>query len=471
MRFPLLIALVGGLAGQLTCLGQVWQDWRDGQEIGAVYGVAVSPELTVAVGYNGRISTRNNQTGVWTIQRFGNSDIYAAPNFTDVVYAAGQFVVVRESGQIRTSSDGLVWTIRSSGTNQNLHAIIWDGGQYVVTGSGGKILTSPDGITWTSRVSGTTASLVALAFSGTSYVAVGGGAVRVSSDSVAWSAVSVGSGSIPFRDCVWTGSRFIVAGYGTGIAATLRVSQDGLSWSLLNTTLQEGVDSMASINGDLYAAGALNGTSNGFVKKSADQGATWEDVPTVPYLGSFTPHGNLLVAGGEDGVWALPVSPVDPDSLLISALPDEAVELKVRTRVGSNYQLEFSPDLVSWNNRGDSILGDGRVKLVTDSREEDTPGFYRLAVSPVVGQGGLVILDARYGWADKTSDVTPLIAANLRNGVVTMKIDNQTMGGDPNVGYIKNVVVRYQTPSGTYEAKAIENRTLQVPGPSHVPVP
>lgn len=468
MRFPLLATFLLCLAGHLTCSGQIWIDWRNSQPIGTIYGVAVSPESTVAVGYDGRISTRNNQTGVWTIQTLTSPNYYS---FRDVVHGDGQFVAVRDSGQIVTSGDGLVWTPRSSGVTSDLNAVIWTGSQYVAAGSGGKILTSPDGMAWTPRDSGATITFRSLAFSGTRYIAVGDQGVRVSNDSIAWSEPVTPPSSIQFKACTWTGNRFIAVGYGPGYIPTIHTSPSGYIWVQQNTTFKDNIDSVASINGTWYIAGALRGTFTGYMKKSTDQGTTWTDIDAAPYFMDLTVHGDFLVAAGPvSDVWALPQSPVEPDTLGISPVSEEEVELKIRTRVGSNYQLEFSPDLLSWTNRGAGIIGDGRVKLVPDSREENAPGFYRLAVSPVVGEGDLVILDARYGRYHLTSDVKPLLIANIRNGVVTMRIDNQTMGGDPYVGISKEVVVRYQTTSGVYEANFPEFRTLRVPDPSHVAV-
>lgn len=150
---------------QAICHGQTWTDWNNGQSIGSFYGVAISPTATVAVGTNqtplpgalGRISTKNHQTGEWTLLTL--NDAYA---FRDVMYANGQFVAIRDGGKIMTSPDGLTWTSRSSGTTSSLRTIIWDGSQYVVGGQNGTILTSPNGVTWTWRNSGSSIYFTAL---------------------------------------------------------------------------------------------------------------------------------------------------------------------------------------------------------------------------------------------------------------------------------------------------------------------
>ncbi|MBJ7397069.1 MAG: hypothetical protein JHC76_13610, partial [Akkermansiaceae bacterium] len=157
-RLPLSILFLF-IVIQGTCFSQTWTDWKNGQSIGSFFGVALSPSATVAVGIDGRISTRNNLTGVWTIQTFTGD-----PDFRDVLFANGQFVTVREAGGIMTSPNGITWTTRSSGTTSDLRAVIWDGTKYVIAGQSGKILTSPDGVTWTSRNSGSSLGLVAKNF-------------------------------------------------------------------------------------------------------------------------------------------------------------------------------------------------------------------------------------------------------------------------------------------------------------------
>jgi hypothetical protein len=266
---PLLILLLFFFY-QGACYSQTWTNWNNGQSIGSFFAVAASPAATVGVGIDGRISTRNNQTGVWTIQTFTGD-----PDFRDVLYANGQFVTVREAGGIMTSPDGLTWTPTVSGTTNDLRAIIWDGSKYVVAGQNGTILTSPDGVTWTSRSSGSSTFFNSLSYSGSRYVAAGGYGIRISNDAITWSAPTSAPGSISFEACTWTGSSFIAGGLGFGNTATIYSSSDGASWTLQNSTIRDNIESAASVSGAAYITGAINGTGNGFVKKSTDNGVTW----------------------------------------------------------------------------------------------------------------------------------------------------------------------------------------------------
>ena len=62
----------------------------------------------------------------------------------------GLFVAVGYSGTILTSTDGITWISRTSGTSQFLYSVTYSEslGLFVAVGNGGTILTSTDGITW-----------------------------------------------------------------------------------------------------------------------------------------------------------------------------------------------------------------------------------------------------------------------------------------------------------------------------------
>ena len=75
-----------------------------------------------------------------------------------VTYGNGIFVAFGDSGTILTSADGISWTVRTSGTTDDLVGVAYGNGTFVAVGSSfntvdgsynGTILTSADGITWT----------------------------------------------------------------------------------------------------------------------------------------------------------------------------------------------------------------------------------------------------------------------------------------------------------------------------------
>ena len=78
-----------------------------------------------------------------TIISCGDSDDKVTVSTTN-----GLFVTVGNVGSILTSSDGISWTERTSGTTKNLYGVTYGGGLLVAVGDNGTILTSSDGTTW-----------------------------------------------------------------------------------------------------------------------------------------------------------------------------------------------------------------------------------------------------------------------------------------------------------------------------------
>ena len=73
-----------------------------------------------------------------TIISCGDSDDKVTVSTTN-----GLFVTVGNVGSILTSSDGISWTERTSGTTKNLYGVTYGGGLLVAVGDNGTIVTSP----------------------------------------------------------------------------------------------------------------------------------------------------------------------------------------------------------------------------------------------------------------------------------------------------------------------------------------
>lgn len=71
----------------------------------------------------------------------------------DIIYANGIWIAVGDNGTIKTSSDYLNWTIRTTGTNNSLKGITYNSqdNTFTAVGDNNTIITSDDnGVTWTS---------------------------------------------------------------------------------------------------------------------------------------------------------------------------------------------------------------------------------------------------------------------------------------------------------------------------------
>src|SRR6266404_1890494 len=208
----LIVAIILGTSSLIADAAD-WTNWNNRQSLGSFYAVAGTAKETVAVGIDGLIATRNNASGIWTTHVFGSSldfnTIFRSitqhrmpkscdPDFRAIVYAKNQYVVVRESGLI---------------------------------------MTSPDGINWTNGDSGCSISFYSFSYSGMRYVAVGNDGIRISSDSFVWKTPKTAPISIPFTACTWTGTEFLACGLGLDKKPTIYTSPEGDVWTLRDTTV------------------------------------------------------------------------------------------------------------------------------------------------------------------------------------------------------------------------------------------
>jgi hypothetical protein len=111
-----------------------------------------------------------------------------------LAYGNGLFVATGENGTILTSSDGVNWASRTSGTSNFLQAVTFGNNIFVAVGSNGTVLTSPNGITWTSRTGGTSNVLYAVIFGNNTFVAVSlNGNIFTSPNGTAWTSRTSGT--------------------------------------------------------------------------------------------------------------------------------------------------------------------------------------------------------------------------------------------------------------------------------------
>ena len=106
------------------------------------------------------------------------------------VAANGRIIAVGVLGTILTSTDGINWIARNSGTSATLQGVGASDSAIVVVGANGRILTSTNGTNWANQQSRTANDLAGVAWSGTLFVAVGeGGTIDTSPDATVWTLV------------------------------------------------------------------------------------------------------------------------------------------------------------------------------------------------------------------------------------------------------------------------------------------
>ena len=75
----------------------------------------------------------------------------ATATLNDIAYGNGVFIAVGDNGTIRTSSNAIAWTTRTSGTTEKLNGITYKAtGSFIAVGENDTVLLSDDyGVTWT----------------------------------------------------------------------------------------------------------------------------------------------------------------------------------------------------------------------------------------------------------------------------------------------------------------------------------
>jgi hypothetical protein len=274
-----------------------------------------------------------------------NDTVYAVesntPSLSSVILFSNTFVAVGGSGDVYQSTNGFSWTLRNSGTTDNLHSVA-AGGLLAAVGDDGAIQTSPSGLIWTSRSSGTSLPLYGVACSNGLYVAVGEeGTVVTSPDAVTWTVQY--SGVLSNLLSVTYGSAgFLAVGQG-GIILT---SPDGINWSPQNAGTSVTLDSASFGNGYYLVTGA-----NAVAMTSPD-GATWTE-RNIGATSGQTLYGSTFLNGRFDVVGSggtiLESDPVPPlfDVQLYGHPPQ--CSFKIFATPGMSCRILTSTNLSSWS--------------------------------------------------------------------------------------------------------------------------
>ena len=201
----------------------------------------------------------------------------------------------QNAGVIKTSTDGVTWTTRTSNTTSTITALIWTGSLHLYGDSAGKIGTSTDGITWTLQTSGTTSTIMSLLYDGTLYHASVLHSTLTSTDAVTWTTNTGYSGTTStILSTAYGNSTYV---YGT-VGGRIATSADTMAW----TGQTSGTTS--NVNALRYGTVFVYGTVGGGLSTSTD-GVTWtaRTSGTTSDINALT-YGALYVYAGVGGVLA-----------------------------------------------------------------------------------------------------------------------------------------------------------------------
>jgi hypothetical protein len=232
-------------------------------------------------------------------QRFINA---ASPSNILWGFAAGgsTLVAVGQPGRILSSTDGVNWTPRVSGTNEWLVSVAFGNGLFVIVGENGRVLRSTNGITWTPAASvGTTTRLNGVIYAGGRWVAVGeNGIILISADADTWTTV----GNVTTN---WLHGIAYGAGYYcvVGQSGTIFTSPDARTWTRRSANTTRNLEVVTFLNNWFAAVGESGECVFAFAGGGAP---SWANVPiykpqTTANLRSVASINGSIVAVADDG--------------------------------------------------------------------------------------------------------------------------------------------------------------------------
>jgi hypothetical protein len=268
---------------------------RDMAHDGVSTYVAIGDELSAIV------STDNGVTWQNVVPAGLDPADYNNKNFQCVRYVNGQFMIgghIQEVGEdmqpiILVSSDGITWTIQTTGITPSgiqitINDIAFGAGLYCAVGghTGGqvaRIYTSPDSSTWTSRTPSGGDTIIAVEFGNGIFTTCGGsnsensGEITTSSDGISWTTYSTAFDS-PFTALAFDASTntWVAIGPALGFNDVGIITSDD-NWTTHTQTLIN-TQCVAATDGLFVTAGPDDQSTE--VYTSTD-GITWSGPTTI----------------------------------------------------------------------------------------------------------------------------------------------------------------------------------------------
>jgi len=145
--------------------------------------------------------------------------------------ATNLYVMVGASGMIKTSTDGINWTTRTSNTTKSLWSIDYQNGKFIAGGADGIVDVSSDGVTWVVYNTGSTYAIEGVNYTEGIYIAFdAAGAIYYSYDTSTWLMSSDGANYSKIVNCIKTNDEFIAyASWTSGVYKL--TSYDGTYWN------------------------------------------------------------------------------------------------------------------------------------------------------------------------------------------------------------------------------------------------
>lgn len=233
------------------------------------YGFDYGNGVYIALAQNPNNIRTSSDLNYWG--QFPNIRANNSSTIRSSVYANNKYVLVGDSGVVKTSPNGLFWTDQTSGTASILRSIVFGNQLYVYAGDGGVLASSTDAVTWTARTSATTNNITTLAYSNSVFIyGTSNGSIGRSTNGTSWTFYPGVVTNTIYSSAAIPG--LYVVGADAGKVAT---STNGITWtSRANVTIN-------------LAVGSAEYTTPGTFSWTAPTGVTSVSVVCVGGGGGF----------------------------------------------------------------------------------------------------------------------------------------------------------------------------------------
>jgi hypothetical protein len=113
--------------------------------------------------------------------------------------------------------------------------------------------------------------------------------------------------------------------------------------------------------------------------------------------------------------------------------------------------------------RESNILNESKDSVMNDMNEIESNIRKAQAESSPLQSDELLIVSATYGLEEKMNDVKEIITSYIKDNSLKLLVNNETMGGDPYEGKVKNLNIKYQSEGKIHEKSVEEYKELVLP--------
>ena len=336
----------------------------------------------------------------------------------DLTSSTGLFVTVGDNGIILTSSDGISWTKRTSGTTKNLYGVTYGNSTFVTVGDNATILTSSDGTTWTNTSTNKrttlryfskadTNHLYGVTYGDDLFVTVGGNAtIFTSSDGTTWTerdglrstwATPKYLKGVTYRKKLFVavGRNGLILNSPDGI--TWKQRKSGTKYNLVGITYRNGLFVSVGKNGKIVTS--FDG--NWWVKRTYVL-PTWLNGVTYGNGTFVTVGDNGVILTSSDGIsWTKRTSGDQPTTTTIVSVSDSGGDMQIES---TNHSLDEG-DVIRFTTTDTLPTG---LALATDYYVVGTPATNTFFVSATESGTPIVYTDGGTGTHSWQSSITLL---------------------------------------------------------------